>query len=240
MPYIIIGSPCFQKYADQLAAYGFTVVLLPSDHGLNAAVSTHADTLVFSDGFVYIMNVDFCEGLPEELRQHFTAVSDRPYGGYPTDTAFNALCIGRHMFARLQSLAPSVRKYAEETGFTLVNVRQGYARCSTLALPGARAAVTADEGMAAAMESVGIEVLRIRPGHIALDGCEYGFIGGASFVYEPRNCCSISHRSRSVYFFGDLSRHPDGQVIAGFLAHRGYDAVSLGGELTDFGGAVVM
>lgn len=240
MPYILIGEPGFNRYAEILSGYDFIPFPIFEDPDLNKTVRTHADTLIFSNGHIHITNDIIAGRIPEVIRNGFTVVSELPHGGYPTDTVFNALPIGRYLFARLASLAPSVRKIAEGNGMTLINVNQGYARCSTLALPGARAAITADAGMARAMQSVGIDVLEIRPGHIALEGCDYGFIGGASFVYEPQNCCSLSHFGRYVYFFGDIRRHPDGEAIIKFIENHGYDILNLGGELTDFGSAVVI
>lgn len=240
MPYILLGEPCYRLYADTLRSYDFTPVPLMPDARLNKTVRTHADTLMYSDGTVHIANADYATSLPEKVRELLIKTPDTPYGDYPTDTVFNALRVGRYLFARTASLSPTVRRAAEESGLTLVNVNQGYAHCSTLPLSSARAAVTADEGMAKAMEACGIRVLRIACGHIALEGCEYGFIGGASFVYEPRNCCSLSRFSRYVFFFGDLHRHPDGNAVKEFITSLGYEVISLGGALTDFGGAVIV
>ncbi len=240
MPYILLGSPAYERFAGTLKSFGFAPISLPHDPRLNKTVSTHADTLIFSSGTAAIANADYIARLPENIADKLTAVSESPYGAYPTDTAFNALTVGRFMFARLASLAPSLKQYADDMGLTPINVNQGYAKCSTLAIPSARAAITADKGMAAAMESAGISVLRISEGHIALDGCEYGFIGGASFVWEPICCCSVAEHTRRVFFFGDIRRHPDGEAIVDFLHRFGCETVSLGGELTDFGGAVII
>jgi len=240
MPYLLLGKPAYEKYGHTLEGCGFTPVMLMPDRELNKTVASHADTLIFSDGTMHIINEDYSSSLPEAVRALFCAIPERPHGDYPTDTAFNALRIGRYLFARSAGIASAIRSYAAEAGLTFINVNQGYARCSTLPLSGARAAITADEGMAKAMESVGINVLRISAGHITLDGCAYGFIGGASFVWEPRNCCSISRFGRYVYFFGNLRNHPDGERISDFIKSHGYEIITLEGELTDFGGAVIV
>ncbi len=229
MPYILLGEPCFNIYASELTKYDFTPVPLSADKRIAPPVNTHADTLIYTDGRNRIINRDYIKKLPPELFGSFILTEDSPSGKYPTDAAFNTLRIGQYLFARAKSLSDAVRKNAKENGLALVNVNQGYAKCSTLALPSANAAVTADEGMARTMESCGIRVLRITPGHIALAGCEYGFIGGASFVHRD-----------AVYFFGSLDAHPDSEQISRFLSDRGYRTVELSGILTDFGGAVVL
>ncbi len=231
MSHLLLGEPCYNVYAKALEKYGYTPICLAPDTRLNATVCTHADTLIFACDDEYVANADYVRTLPSFLHEHFTLTDETPYGAYPTDTAFNALVLGGKLFARLDTCAEAVRLAALRHGLVSVSVRQGYARCSTLALGAASAAVTADAGMARTMSTHGIDVLTIRSGHIALEGCEYGFIGGASFVDEAL---------RRVFFFGDLAVHPDGKRIEAFLARHGYSAVSLGGALTDFGGAVIV
>jgi len=240
MPYILLGEPAYESFGSALEGRGFIPVPLPMEKRLCKTVDTHADTLIFNHENTLIANRDYASGLPSHIAAGILRVSEAPTGGYPSDTVFNALTVGRFMFARMASLAPSVKSYAVSAGLIPVNVNQGYAKCSTLALSSSRAAVTADEGMAKAMESVGITVLRIAPGGIALKGCEYGFIGGASFVYEPKCCCSLSGHERYVYFFGNIRRHPDSEKILAFIHRFGYKPICLDGELCDFGGAVII
>lgn len=231
MPYILLGEPAYKRYCEALYSIGLTPVMLPPDKRLNNTVCTHADTLIYSDGKKHIINEEYAAQLSPELLEGLCTIPDTPYGDYPTDTAFNALTVGGCIFARLSSLSPYICEYAKARGIEAVNVKQGYAKCSTLALAGANAAITADVGMEKALSSHGVDTLMIERGHIALDGCEYGFIGGASFVLES---------THTVYFFGNIEAHPDGEIIKKFLAAHGYQAVSLDGELTDYGGAVII
>ena len=240
MSYILLSEDAHSKYSYELESLNFQPIPLPADKRLNKIVQSHADTLIFQSESTLIANADYITAIPHQIAQRFIAVPEAPIGDYPSDTIFNALTVGRYMFAREAGLAPSVKKHAASSALTLVNVNQGYAKCSTLALSAARAAVTADKGMAAAMESVGITVLRISCGHIALDGCNYGFIGGTSFVVEPGYCRSLSEYKPSVFFFGDINGHPDGNRITEFITRLGYRTVCLSGELTDFGGAVII
>lgn len=75
-----------------------------------------------------------------------------------------------------------------------------------------------------------IDILPVQKGHVALEGFEYGFLGGASGCIDGR-----------VYFNGDLSAHPDFEKIREFLAERGYETVYFEGEpLTDIGSIVYL
>ena len=229
MPYILLGEPACKKYADILVKYGYMPVPLLPDNRLNKIVNTHADTLIFTDGKIRVANREYIKNLPNEVAAYFTPTDNSPYGEYPTDTAFNALTIGNRIFCRTQSISPDILNYAEKSGYIIVSVKQGYARCSTLTL--SSAAVTADLGIGTTIAAQGINVFIIGSGHITLEGCKYGFIGGASFVDE---------RKKTVYFFGDISAHPDGGEITGFIKNQGYYVISFPGELTDFGGAIIL
>ena len=207
------------------------VVFLPEDERLGKIVRSHADTLVFSAGGAALMNREYAArlGIPERPvgpgNGIFTS-DDFPRGVYPDDTRFNALAISGKLFGRLDSLSPDVLKLAEISGLTPVNTKQGYARCAVLPLESAGKAVTADRGMSKALTENGIDVMVIRPGGIALDGCEYGFIGGASVVDEE---------SRIVFFFGKCPAD-----IADFVAGAGYIVADTDGQLTDVGGGIVL
>ncbi len=239
MSYILLGEPAARIYGGQLNKMGLHTVSLPSDSRLNSIVSTHADTLIFAHGDTLIINKEYLKRLPSHIQNRFTSVDDSPSGAYPTDTVFNASVCERFLFARLESVSPSVLSHAENAGLTPVNVNQGYAKCSALTLPSANAAITADAGIAEAMEKSGIDVLRINQGHIMLEGCDYGFIGGASFVCEQMQSGASAGRG-TVCFFGDLSDHPDADAIRNFIKGHGYEVLCLDGKLTDFGGAVVL
>ncbi len=237
MSYILLGEPAAKIYGGELNKMGLHAIALPRHGRLNAIVSTHADTLIFTHGDTCIINKEYLELLPDCIKNRFIPVNDCPMGTYPTDTVFNAAVCGQFLFARLKSLSPAILSYAEIAGLIPVNVNQGYAKCSTLTLPQTNAAITADEGIAEAMEKVGIDVLKISHGHIALNGCDYGFIGGASFLWERAHGESDSRRV--VCFFGHISAHPDASAIRNFIENHGYEVLCLSGKLTDFGGAVV-
>ena len=73
--------------------------------------------------------------------------------------------------------------------------------------------------------------LDIAPGHIALEGFPYGFIGGAAFKISDD----------TMAFTGTLDEHPDGERIVGYLAEYGLGSVFLTDKpIFDIGGAVAL
>lgn len=146
---------------------------------------------------------------------------------YPRDVAYNALGLDGYFLHRLDATAPELLAAAERLGLEQVNVRQGYTKCSTVVVDGS-AVITADSGIASALESRGLAVLRIRPGHVTLPGYDLGFLGGAS-----------GRVGDAVWFNGDLSRHPDHVAIREFIQNRGLTVVDFPGtELVDIGSII--
>jgi len=142
-----------------------------------------------------------------------TLVSARPGElghDYPECAAFCALCLDRYFVHNLGITNPRLLAAAKAAGKTPVDVRQGYARCSCAAVDG-RSVITADPGIAAALDALGdVDVLTVAPGHVLLPGFEYGFIGGAS-----------GRVGDELVFSGDLSAHPDFEAIEAFVTSRG-------------------
>ena len=216
---------------------GFHPIRLPAARALlGSAVASHPDTLVFHHADTVITDCDYCDDAAfvfSELRELYPNIkvgfSDAGLrAGYPHECAFNAAVHENTLFARMDSLSAAVREYAEATGLTLVSTKQGYPACATLMLKGR--AITADCGLARVYESCGLPVTLIKQGGIQLPPHEYGFIGGASGVY-----------GNTVYFFGDLSSHEDGELIKRAITESGYEIRSLcSGPLRDLGGMIFL
>ena len=234
---IIVDQRIGEEAERSLEKLGFYVMKAPSFIDLPKANSSHPDTLFFKLGDRLFTYADYTEAaLPilSDVREYhvntaLSFVSDQPRPVYPGDCALNALYIGGAILAREASLSSSVKEYAESIGIKILNVKQGYPACSVLKID-EKSAVTADKGMARALSKIGVETLLISEGNIALPPHEYGFIGGASFVFSDKVC-----------FFGDIDTHPDSGKIREFAEKRGLKLLSLSsGALTDLGGAVIL
>ncbi len=200
---------------------GLNVVLLPSEPSLPKPVSSHADMLIFGN----IVQKDYYERNKELFEGYDIILAEEKFGNeYPKDVLLNAFAVGDTLFGRLESLSAKTKELYPKA----INLRQGYAKCSTLLF--GNNAVTADKGIADTLIRYGLNVLVIAPGHIALPGYDYGFIGGASFVYENK-----------VIFFGNIEQHPDYIAIRNFINTAGYEIFyDRSSTLTDIGGAIVL
>ena len=157
---------------------------------------------------------------------------------YPFDVPYNAVCTGRHFIHNLEYTSPALLERARAEGLELINVKQGYTKCSCVAAGGG--IITADRGIYRTIEAYNgilkdegvpeecIDILLIEEGHVKLPGFDSGFIGGAS-----------GQAGNKVYFNGDLREHPDFGRIAEFIWKHGAEPVWYSGApLTDIGSVI--
>jgi hypothetical protein len=145
--------------------------------------------------------------------------------------ALNQAVVDKNILGYANSCAKSILKYASENGYNYQSIKQGYAKCSTLIL-GNKAIISADASIILMADKLNISRLKITNGinEIKLDGYDYGFIGGASAVYENK-----------VFFFGNLSLHSQGKEISDFCKKNGFLPISIGTKkLCDVGGAIIL
>ena len=226
----VAGEGLSQKCREGLARLGFEVIILPSYGRLGRGIAAHADLMLLPlDDKIFIYR-ELSESLPSftgMLRRRgygIIEVDTLPSEKYPQDIALNCLRVGEYIFCKQKHTAKEVLEYVRESGYTLLNVNQGYTRCCACPV-GDRGLVSADPSILAAAIGAGVETLAVDAGHVVLDGYDYGFIGGACGAFNG-----------SLYFAGDLSSHPDCERIESFCAALGIEAVSLSDEpLKDVG-----
>lgn len=210
-----------------LARYADEVAVMPRFDEVPGGIGDHPDMLGFACGErlwlnerYYRANAAFFDGTGADILP-----CDEPYGKYPRDVRFNALLLDGCLIGRLDSLAKRLRQDHPRA----LNVRQGYAKCSA-ALFGS-SVITADGGIAAAAGSLGARTLLIGAGGIALEGYDYGFIGGALVCVSDDRLVS----------FGDIRLHPQGGEIVEFAARSGYEIEYIADmPLVDHGGILVL
>lgn len=224
---LIIGKRGYDIYGLELEQLGYETYPLKALEGLNGIVCDHADTLICRCGKL-ILPEKVASFLPKNISEHMIKSSDFPFGEYPNDVMFNALCVKNYLFGRVESLSGDVKDYAAKHGIGLIDVKQGYAQCSALVV--GEAVLTADVGIAKKMQKLGIDVLLLPFGDILLEGCEYGFIGGAGFA---------DSKNHKVVFFGKLPKTYSDDVKE-FCEKQSYSVTELSGQLRDVGGAVLV
>lgn len=230
----VVLSSKYPRFSDEMRRRGYNVIPSEIIDRLISYEQDHADMqcLIIEDtAFV----TSCCAKLAKELNKHYKVIScaDNISGKYPSNVALNAAVVGKHIIARKDSLDPVIKEFCTERGYFIINVRQGYAKCSC-AVVCDNAIITADRGIYnSVMElKAEIEVLLIEEGRVRLNGADHGFIGGASGLDTADN-------RRVLYFSGNIDMHPDSDRIREFCHKHYTDIISLtDGELFDIGGMI--
>ena len=211
-----------------LASCGITVLKTKPTPYTQPEVSRHADMQMCHLGGADIVADKFQTELTDELKRHgFNIITDvltKP--NYPDEICFNAAICGGYLFGLQRFLSRSLKNRAEKSGLKLVNIRQGYAKCSVCTVA-EKAIITDDSGIAQTAAKLGFDVLEIGKGDIYLSDSHYGFIGG----------CSGKISKDKVVFTGSLDSHSSGRQIRAFLQAHGCNAIELTQDrLKDVGG----
>lgn len=221
---------------NSLLAMGFELYDSYDQSLLYEGLRGHVDLSIFFDGQTFVCSKESYDYYRQLLSDHISGKYRLVQGvknlekKYPGDVAINLAYTGSYAIGRLDSLEPRLIELIGRRGdLKIISVNQGYANCSICQVTDG-AVITGDPGLSKTLRGHGLEVLEISPGHIGLDGMDYGFIGGAS--------CDLGQER--VGFFGDLASHPDGESIRSFIEDHGKEAISLGsGRLRDYGSGIV-
>lgn len=203
--YVYTAEGCDDRLISCLEEDGYSAVCVRTE-GLTAGpLSRHPDMFMCRLGISDEAPIISCLDLPG-LDAPNAAL---PGQSYPQDIIYNAACTGRYFIHNLKFTAPALLTAARDLGMELIDVRQGYTKCSTVIVDGS-SVITYDKAIAAPCSAAGLDVLLIRPGHIRLPGYDTGFIGGTS-----------GRLGDTVYFNGDLTSHPDCSAIISFIESKG-------------------
>ena len=227
----LIDCRVSKKTLDALNNYGFEPLLRPPSPSLGRGVASHTDMLVFIGFGRLFCHASYYENNKKIIDSIASAgklticLSDEEWSQkYPRDVLFNACLIKKKLICNENTVSKHILNAAHNSGAEVINVKQGYTKCSICKVS-ENAIITSDRHIAKICESVDIDTLLIREGHISLPPYNFGFIGGTSGQYND-----------TVYFCGSLSAHPDGNVINEFCLKHEKKAISLSDEkLQDVG-----
>lgn len=205
----------------------------PKMNGIYNAVSGHTDIQIFQTTALknsFIINKDIDTEFLNELifsgaNYYF---SDSEIGTkYPDDIILNAVSTDYFLMHNLKYSDKKVTASAK--GKTLIDVNQGYTRCSC-AIVSDNAFITTDKGIYDALTAKKYDVLLLPYGDIELEDFEYGFIGGTCGLIDEKH----------MAFFGNLDKYKYGNEVKEFLKKHGVEPVYLHeGKLIDRGSLLV-
>ncbi len=204
----------------------FEAVSVPACKGLPLAEQQHADMqIIHICNNIFVCSETVLEHYKKMLPDAEIYCGKAPCSDYPHNIAYNACIIENKIFCNSKYTDSIVLKKAIDAGLEIIDVKQGYAKCST-AVVAENAVITSDKGLYKIYVEQGIDVLLIREGHIILKGYNHGFIGG---------CCGKIDKN-ILWFYGDITAHPDYIKIKEFCDKYSCEVeYAKGFPLTDIG-----
>lgn len=217
----------FPEVRAALLIRGIEVIEVAPLDTLQKPVKSHADMQMHDLGKGRVVVASGAEKLAADLKSYGFNVEDQALKEkYPDDIALNCFCINNKLFCKKENTSKYLLNYYQSIGGEAVDIKQGYAKCST-AIINSSSVITADVSIAEAAKRHGLDVLKIHSGGILLPGYGTGFIGG---------CCGLISQTE-LAFTGRISSHIDSESITLFCRARGIKVVELtNSELIDIGG----
>lgn len=229
---VICGSKD-KEILNYTKSFGIDIIESVSNDAVDCRIADHTDLSVFHLGQREIlidytqrsifraltelgMNVTVCGEESEQIRK------------YPEDCSLNCVILGDRLFGKKISIEQKILDFAENHNFKIVDVNQGYTKCSALII-NENAFITDDESIYKKGITEGFDCIKISKGSVKLSGFDYGFIGG---------CGGLIDKNRLI-FFGDITDHSDYDMIKNFLNKHSCRFEYLKDyPLTDIGGFV--
>ncbi len=212
---------------NKLHSLGIETINVFNNNNLPKPVAAHADLqmLHIGNNVMFSRNEHLFQG--RHLKKFkFNHIGAQLGNKYPDDVLLNCAVIGDKIICNTKTIAPEILKVAESEGFTIINVNQGYAKCSVCVVS-KNAIITDDESIFTAAGKFFNDTLFISKGSIVLDGYNYGFIGG---------CCGKTDKDK-IAFNGAIESHKDYKKILDFLSRNSIECIELHNErLNDIGG----
>jgi hypothetical protein len=203
------------------------ILKCPNSKDLYPAVSGHPDMQIcIIDKHNIILSTALDKNFESEiskLNKNIHKASKSLSSKYPDDIILNALILKDFFVHKLSHTDPKLLELV--TGKEKINVKQGYAKCSS-AIINDTAIITSDKSIINALKEKNIDILYVPPGDIELPGLDYGFIGGSCGLLDEKH----------IAFFGDLTYYKYGSDVISFLKKHHVEPIYLkAGRLTDRG-----
>jgi hypothetical protein len=228
---LVAISGTYAKIIHALHLLGIETIAIEPCGRLSNAINSHADMLCHHLGGNQVIVEQGEKSLKLKLESYGFEVinSNRCVSKlYPYDVLFNAARMGNQIIANQGALDDTVIDHCKENAIKIINVKQGYAKCSTIVVDN-HSIITADSSIVKAAQKAQIDTLQIEQGNIILPGCSYGFIGGT--------CGFIS--KNKIAFTGNIKTHPSYEKIKMFLDKREIKMICLtDDQIIDIGGVI--
>lgn len=212
----------------KLKNMGYTLIDSVKCEDLQEPVSYHPDMVICKIGDrELIVAPNVYDYYRERLKPYGVSVirgKARLKAEYPENIGYNVARMGKTIIHNFKYTDEIILDHIEKYSYRQVDVSQGYSKCS-LGVISDRFGITSDKLIYERLKDEAKDILKIEPGHIELEGYNYGFIGGAT------------GSDGEVFFLaGSLEFHPDGERIKNYFIKNDIEYIELSeGEIMDIG-----
>lgn len=223
MTYVILAENFPEEAAEKLKKYG-KVVRTKSNKNILKGLDSHTDILLHTlpNGGVVVDrdNLEYYKNIfPDKNIIPSASILSKKY---PKDIPLNAFSFKNYFIHNLKFTDKVLLDYYKNSGYELINIKQGYAKCSCLVTEDF--IITSDGGIYESLKDF-IPIYKINHGEIKLKNFNYGFIGGASGVL-----------GKKIFFTGDFSHHSSHEEILKIIKKYDYEIEILSKDpIEDFG-----
>lgn len=225
MKSVLVDFRISQNSENTLKSMGYSIVKTEKRPDLAEPVCGHPDMTVckLSDND-FVVKTTLCGLFECNIIKGTSELKPE----YPFDIAYNAARIGDFLFCNEEYTDKKILEYCKQCGIKVLNVKQGYAKCSICEVSD-NAIITADKSIYNAAKENNIDVLLIENKGIILNGYNEGFIGGATGLIE-KDLLAVN---------GNIKLHKNCEEIISFCKNYGIRVISLSDEpITDIGSII--
>ena len=240
MKYAIIDFRMRSVEKEFIKSLGYELIENNFNLDVYDEISAHVDIYYLKVGRVLFAAPERADKLPFAATTCVTHVG----GKYPLDVPYNVCIVGNNAVHNFKYTDEVIKTYLINSGYRLIDVGQGYARCSTFPVDD-NSCITSDIGVARALMDAGIEVLYVSEPDVKLktrtnkifekqsqmsfmDSTMEGFIGGA-----------MARFGDTVVLFGDVNNLINANKIKSFIEKKGLKFHHFEGlDVVDYGGVV--
>lgn len=213
----------------KLNELGIKTLQIKPYSNLPEPVNSHTDLQILHLGNndIFCQNEHLCIG-EFDKKIKLNKIQATAGNKYPDDVRLNCAIIGNKLLCNINTIAQEILEYAEINNMIVINVKQGYTKCS-ICIVNENAIITDDESIFTAAGNFFNDTLFISKGSIGLKGYGYGFIGG---------CCGKIDKNK-IAFNGAIESHKDYKKIIDFLSRNSVECIELNNNpLYDIGGII--
>ncbi len=223
MTYVLVAENFPEKAAEKLKKYG-QVVRTKANKNVLKGLDSHPDILAHplpsGDLVVDRDNLEYYKEIFKD--KNVIPSSSKLSAKYPGDIRLNAFAFKNIFIHNLKHTDQVILDYYKKSGYDLVNIKQGYAKCSCLVTHDF--VITSDGGIYESLKDL-IPIYKIDHGGIKLQNFNYGFIGGSSGVL-----------GKEIFFTGDFSHHSSHEEILKIINKYDYELEILSKDpIEDYG-----